>query len=79
MSALSTRCPKCNGEMVQGFTIDTDGSTRKVGTWVEGEPEKTFMASCMSGCLKVYAMTSSGLSPRKVLRSIAEASITSMV
>ena len=41
MSEVSTRCPKCSGEMVQGFTIDTDGATRKVGTWVEGEPEKT--------------------------------------
>jgi predicted nucleic-acid-binding Zn-ribbon protein len=41
MSAVSTRCPKCSGEMVQGFTVDTDGSTRKVGTWVEGAPEKT--------------------------------------
>ena len=44
MSAVSTRCAKCSGEMVQGFTMDTDGSTRKVGTWVEGEPEKTFLA-----------------------------------
>ena len=41
MSAVSTRCPKCSGEMVHGFTIDTDGATRKVGTWVESEPEKT--------------------------------------
>jgi hypothetical protein len=29
--------------MVHGFTIDTDGASRKVGTWVEGEPEKTII------------------------------------
>jgi hypothetical protein len=50
MSAASTRCPKCSGEMVQGFTIDTDGATRKVGTWVEGEPQGLRIKSCVNYC-----------------------------
>lgn len=41
MSAVSTRCPKCNGEMVQGFTLYHAGAMEKVSIWVEGAPEKT--------------------------------------
>ena len=40
MSAEADRCPKCNGEMVQGFVVEIDGAVRKVNTWVEGAPEK---------------------------------------
>ena len=40
MSAGTNRCPKCNGEMVQGFTYGRDGPNRVVSTWVEGAPEK---------------------------------------
>ena len=43
MSAEMTRCPKCNGEMVQGFTVDFKGGPERiVTTWVEGAPEKAF-------------------------------------
>ena len=42
MSAEPTRCPKCNGEMVQGFTFESEGPKRMVSTWVEGAPEKSF-------------------------------------
>ena len=43
MSAEPTRCPKCNGEMVQGFIFDReDGGLRRVSNWVEGAPEKYF-------------------------------------
>jgi predicted Zn-ribbon and HTH transcriptional regulator len=45
MSAVPARCPKCNGEMVQGFLFEIDGPTRKVSTWVEGEPEKSWFVS----------------------------------
>ena len=39
MSTKAIQCPKCNGEMVQGFIFDrTDGGTRRVINWVEGEP-----------------------------------------
>ncbi len=40
MSAGTNRCPKCNGDMVQGFTCGREGPNRVVSTWVEGTPEK---------------------------------------
>jgi hypothetical protein len=43
MNTESIRCPKCNGEMVQGFIFDReDGGLRRVINWVEGAPEKAF-------------------------------------
>jgi len=40
MTVGMNRCPKCNGEMVQGFTYGREGPNRVVSTWVEGAPEK---------------------------------------
>jgi hypothetical protein len=34
------RCSKCNGEMVQGFTFESEG--HKLETWVEGPPKKSW-------------------------------------
>jgi hypothetical protein len=43
MSAARTRCPKCNGEMVQGLIVDYgQGPGRLVSGWVEGAPQKSF-------------------------------------
>lgn len=43
MSAETTRCPKCNGEMAQGFIVDgSQESGRRVSNWVEGAPETSF-------------------------------------
>ncbi len=43
MSAEPTRCPKCNGQMVQGFLVDFHaGGQRLVISWVEGAPEQSF-------------------------------------
>ena len=42
ISTKAIKCPKCNGEMVQGFIFDrADGGTRRVINWVEGAPEKS--------------------------------------
>jgi hypothetical protein len=35
-------CPKCQGEMVQGFVADFAHGQVVVSTWVEGPPEKSF-------------------------------------
>ena len=43
MSAEPTRCSKCNGEMVQGFIFEYDGSMRWVSAWVEGAPGKSWL------------------------------------
>lgn len=40
MSIEKTHCPKCSGEMVQGFTCGREGPNRVVLTWDEGAPEK---------------------------------------
>ena len=46
MSAETSRCPKCNGEMVQGFIVDHHaGGKRLISNWVEGAPEKSFWRS----------------------------------
>ena len=43
MRAETTRCPKCNCAMVQGFIVDFHaGGQRLVSNWVEGAPEKSF-------------------------------------
>ena len=42
MNTEAIRCPKCNGEMVQGFIFDReDGGLRRVSNWVEGAPGKS--------------------------------------
>lgn len=42
MSASSTRCPKCNGEMDQGFVLDMTYGSRLVSQWAPGAPAKSF-------------------------------------
>jgi hypothetical protein len=42
MSAKPQLCPKCQGEMVQGFVADFTHGWVLVSTWVEGPPEKSF-------------------------------------
>jgi len=37
MSEGTKRCPKCNGEMVQGFTCGREGPNRVVSAWFEGD------------------------------------------
>ena len=43
MGTKAIQCPKCNGEMEQGFIFDREhAGTRRVINWVEGAPEKYF-------------------------------------
>jgi hypothetical protein len=51
MSAEPTRCPKCNGEMVQGFIFDVYGG--KVENWMEGAPKRSFWSG--TGGAKISA------------------------
>jgi Domain of unknown function (DUF6487) len=43
MSATPDQCPKCNGQMEQGFVLDFTYGTRLVSQWVPGAPEKVFL------------------------------------
>ena len=36
------KCPKCNGEMVQGFVPDYSHGATIVSAWQEGQPKKSF-------------------------------------
>jgi hypothetical protein len=39
----SAKCPKCNGEMQEGFILDAKHDARfRVSSWVAGKPEKSF-------------------------------------
>ena len=38
------RCPKCRGEMVQGFVPDVTAGASFIGHWLEGQPHKSFWA-----------------------------------
>jgi hypothetical protein len=41
--AQDLKCPKCQGEMVQGFIPDfNDGGSKSVSTWVEGQAKKSW-------------------------------------
>jgi ribosomal protein S27AE len=40
MMLRSNGCPKCQGSMTEGFTLENNGSARVVCTWIEGQPEK---------------------------------------
>ncbi|HJS06879.1 MAG TPA: PF20097 family protein [Pirellulales bacterium] len=42
MSAIPQQCPKCNGEMEQGFFMDMSYGTRLVSQWAAGPPRKSF-------------------------------------
>lgn len=42
MSNERMKCPKCNDDMIQGFILDQGHSALYVGTWYEGQPEKSF-------------------------------------
>ena len=37
----SRRCPKCNGEMIEGFIVDQGYGQTRVASWTEGEPQKS--------------------------------------
>jgi hypothetical protein len=43
MSANVQACPKCQGEMVQGFVAEFAAAQTLVSTWVEGRPEKSVL------------------------------------
>jgi len=41
--STSTKCPKCEGEMQEGFIFDAiSHGARRVSRWVAGKPEASF-------------------------------------
>ena len=41
MSVETSRCPKCNGEMMQGYIVDHLHGGVRVSSWIEGAPKKS--------------------------------------
>ncbi len=45
MNAETAQCPKCDGQMVQGFVVDFHaGGKRLVASWVEGDAGEVLLA-----------------------------------
>ena len=42
MNQISPNCPKCGGEMNEGFIADYTYGAIRTSDWVEGEPVKSF-------------------------------------
>jgi hypothetical protein len=42
MTIHDPRCPKCDGQMEEGFMLDRTYGAQLPSQWVEGEPEKSF-------------------------------------
>ena len=42
MSGVSSQCPRCRGQMEQGFGSDVTHGARIVSQWMPGAPEKSF-------------------------------------
>ena len=42
MSRTPSRCPKCDGEMEQGFMLDSTHGGQISSQWAAGVPEKSF-------------------------------------
>ena len=49
MMEVHNQCPKCNGEMKQGFILDhKDYASCVVAKWQPGEPQKSFWRGVQS-------------------------------
>jgi hypothetical protein len=42
MSEATLVCPKCNGEMAQGYVLDRMAGVIVVSTWAPGVPQQSF-------------------------------------
>ena len=39
---MTDKCPKCSGEMEQGFLLDHNYGTAEASDWIEGPVERSF-------------------------------------
>ena len=58
MTEFHNQCPKCNGEMKQGFILDHKGyASCVVAKWQPGEPQKSFWRGVLSKDCPHYEIT----------------------
>ncbi len=59
MSEVSTICPKCGGEMLEGFTLEIGSyDSNSQETWIEGKPEYEFWSGLKTSGRTRYGITS---------------------
>jgi predicted nucleic-acid-binding Zn-ribbon protein len=46
---MNTNCPKCAGDLQEGFILDMSYAARWVSSWVAGKPEKSYAGIKISG------------------------------
>jgi len=46
---VGKRCPKCDGEMMQGFVVDHTYGARLVASWIPGAPQTSFVFKTKAG------------------------------
>jgi len=54
--ASAMTCPKCGSPMTTGFILDKDQGA-KAAEWVEGQPEKSWMAGLKLGNRRRFPLT----------------------
>ena len=56
-------CRNCGGSMIEGFMVQKlDGLTLPIGTWIEGQPERTLLGSTKTPADKIRTITTRGCS-----------------
>lgn len=63
MEAAAIACPKCNGQMNQGFVADKTHTAVEVMMWRPGSPETSFLsgAKLPAGSLPIAALPARNL------------------
>jgi predicted nucleic-acid-binding Zn-ribbon protein len=64
-------CPKCQGNMLEGWTMDIGKGTRPT-QWVEGRPESSLWTVTKTPRDKVFAIATYGCSSCGYLESYAQ-------
>jgi predicted nucleic-acid-binding Zn-ribbon protein len=44
MNMEKLECPKCSGEMIEGFVVDESVGTYRVSKWQEGKPKERWLS-----------------------------------
>ena len=57
MGTISLRCPKCDGEMEDGFIADMTHGGVLPSKWVEGKPVKSFWTGTKIGNKETVEIT----------------------
>ena len=69
-----TNCPKCDGSMAEGFTIDHgDSNIARVATYQAGEPKRSFWFGIKENKTEQFAITTMRCSRCGYLENYAKA------